>query len=530
MYKRFFCFLLNFVIIFNFIYVNVQAIPASPYDEDYTWTEYAEDAVVEAGKVLMLIGSYVGGIISGNYTNMVQASQEYSETFGTGEWVHVDSSGNVTYDQELIDLLKQFLEDYAQEHPDEVEKINYRIIHTMDYDTAFVRYADYKNALDGIVKPPEGSNSLAYWEEKWNAQTQYESFPRMILLSTYGRKANPENLQDLSLSQSFSFFEGYEKGKTTCLIGEFGGTNWGSTSEYHIGVYTYDSATGALSVDRRVTGFEQSCRFVWDADDLIWNGTENWNYLFPGSGNAYINMSGSFWGGGWGYYAQNIDQEYGKRYGAIYNSDKSVTIPVLATPNGSSFRLFATEQDALKYYETCANSSLNIDPNQVYTGGSITINNNGDVTINNNPPDGGEDTPTDSTGWLEKIYNRLGDILTQVKQIKWLTLADVVLDALDSFGGGIGNIADALVDALAQVFPLCILWDFVRIVEIFEAEPIPPVIEIPLKFSWIDETITIDLTEYETIFTILRFGEIALFLVGLFNITMSWVGKGDEVV
>ena len=74
------------------------------------------------------------------------------------------------------------------------------------------------------------------------------------------------------------------------------------------------------------------------------------------------------------------------------------------------------------------------------------------------------------------------------------------------------------------------MWDFVRIVKIFEAEPISPVFKIPIKFVWIDEAITIDLTEYESLFTLLRTGEVILFLLGLFNITMAWVGKGDEVI
>lgn len=528
---KFLSFVLSGVLIINAIFLSVPV-----YADEYTdaFWEVVFDLLVVAGSSYTSLTSFLSGDFEQAMKAFYLGWDKYTSGLSFEEWLRKNfkksDSGEIDVSEELMKFLQDFMEYYATEHPEEVEKINYRIIHTISYDEAFYNYSDYRNALDGIVHVPEGSNSLDYWKEKWNTQTQYESFPSMILISTYPRKNSPENVQDLSLSQSFSFFEGYEKGKSTCLIGEFGGNGWGASHEYHIGVYNYDSVAGSLSIDRRITGFEQSCHFIWDADNLIWNGTENWAYLFSSSGNAYINMSGSYWGGGWGYYAQKNDAEYSKRYGAVYNSDKSVTIPVLATPSGSTFRLFATEQDALKYYETCANSNLNFDPNQVYTGGSITINNNGDVTINNNPPDGGDDNPTDSTGWLEKIYNRLGDILTQVKQIKWLTVADVVLDALDSFGGGIGNIASALVDALSQVFPLCILWDFVKIVELFEAEPVPPVFEVPIKFGWLDETITIDLTEYEDIFTMLRFGEVALFLIGLFNITMSWVGKGDEVV
>lgn len=523
------------------------------YEGDYTLKEFLEPglsspelaafALTEISKLIVFVTNTGYGIVTGTpYEDIAKGFEVYNDSVGTGEWIHVDANNNVTYDQELIDLLKQFLEEYAQQHPDEVEKINYRIIHTMDYDTAFIRYADYKNALDGIVKPPEGSNSLAYWEEKWNAQTQYESFPRMILLSTYGRKSSPENVQDLSLSQSFSFFEGYEKGKTTCLIGEFGGTNWGSASEYHIGVYTYDSAAGSLSVDRRVTGFEQSCRFIWDPDDLIWNGTENWSYLFPSSGNAYINMSAGFWGGGWGYYAQNIDQEYGKRYAAVYNDDKSVTIPVLATPNGSTFRLFATEQDALRFFEGCADSGLNFDPNQVYTGGNITINNNGDVIINNGPGGGEDDPDGDSSGilgvlkdirdWVKKIYNQvvIGNVINAIDALA--NVLDTLKNYLDEVAGDAAAIAE-LGEELVTKFPFSLPRDILLVVTLFEAEPVAPVWEIPFRADFggptgikIDETFTIDFTDFKDAVDVLKWFLSLVWIFGLAMLTPKVLGIG----
>ena len=205
----------------------------------------------------------------------------------------------------------------------------------------------------------------------------------------------------------------------------------------------------------------------------------------------------------------NMADELKPRYFATYNNDGSVNVPALATPYGSSFRLFATEQDAMRYFEMCEESDLNFDPNQVYTSGSVTINNNGDVTINNSPSEGGDDTPVNDSEMLEMIYNRLGEILTQVGRINQISIADTVINAIDAYDGGISQIADELVDSISQVFP---------------------VFEIPIKFVWIDNTITIDLTEYESLFTLLRTGEVILFLLGLFHITMAWVGKGDEVI
>lgn len=510
-------------------------IGETSYEGDYTVTDFLEDVsygAIEFGKFVILIGSTTWGLVSGGlgYKDIVEGFAAYNDNINTGKWIHVDANNNVTYDQELIDLLKQFLTEYAQQHPEEVEKINYRIIHTISYEEAFANYINYRTTLEGEISVPKGYNSMEHFRDLWNTQTEYIDFPRMILLPTYPRKLTPEDVKSVYATQSFSFFEGYEKGKNMCLVGEFGGNNWGGPSEYHIGVYTYDPVTGALAIDRRMGGVDQRCNFVWDEENNIWNGSEAEYYVLNGSSNAYINMSGGFWGGGWGYFAQKNDPEFAKRYEAVYNADSSVTIPMLATPNGSSFRLFATEQDAMRYFEICKESGLNFDPAQVYTEGSVTINNNGDVTINNTPSGDENDPPTDNSQILEMMYNRLGEILTQVAKINQFSSADTVINAIDSYEGGISQITDELVDSISQVFPFCILWDFVRIVKIFEAEPLLPVFEIPIKFVWIDETIAIDLTEYEALFTLLRTGEIILFLLGLFNLTMTWVGKGDEII
>lgn len=525
------------VVLVVMLAIRIVYMPLPVYANEYTdaFWEVVGDLLVYIGTGYGMAVDYTSGDMQGFVDNYYLATTKNGLTFD--EWVLKNASksddGTMQYSEDLVKFLQEALKAYAQQRPDEVEKINYRIIHTSSYKELFENIMDYGNYLKGDFTVPEGFNSMERFEQLWLAQTEYEEFPHLLCAPFNKMICDPDSVQDITMGQQLNMYDNYEKNlvnpaKTSCFIGEFGGVNWGDETQYHIKICTYDRTTGSITVDRMRSN-TQNCRFIWNSEQGIWIGTEASHALFSFTHDAYVNVSAGWWGVGWGA-LDNINPELVSRYTATYNADKSVNVPGLATPNGSAFRLFATEQDAMRYFDMCADSGLNLDPNQVYTGGSITINNNGDVTINNNPPDGGNDNSVDSSEMLEKIYNRLGDILTQVKQIKWLSVADVVMDAINSFGGGIGGIVESLIDVISQVFPLCILWDVVRIFEIFEAEPVPPVFDIPIKFVWIDETVTIDLTEYETLFALLRTGEIILFLLGLFNITMSWVGRGDDVV
>ena len=195
-----------------------------------------------------------------------------------------------------------------------------------------------------------------------------------------------------------------------------------------------------------------------------------------------------------------------------------------------------------------------------YTGGSLTIpadsmkDTDGDGTPDSEDedddgdgiPDDEDDTPkgdveekpTTEVGWLEKIYNKLDEILKQVKQIKWIGVVDTVIDAIDAFGdevgSGIAGVVDAVTGILSEVFPLCFIWDIFLVLDMFEAEPVEPVFTISLDFTALGLSepyeLVIDLTEYDSLFAMFRVFELLFFMGGLWNLTYSWiVGKGDTV-
>lgn len=90
---------------------------------------------------------------------------------------------------------------------------------------------------------------------------------------------------------------------------------------------------------------------------------------------------------------------------------------------------------------------------------------------------------------------------------------------------------------LRLVFPFCIPFDLVHLIQAFEAEPEAPVFEIPfdleLENPWTGkkildyhETFKLDMSDYESVIKIFRIFEIIFFIIGLLMITRQQMIKG----
>lgn len=517
----------------NAIYL---CIPVYALDDDgyYTLSDgtvIAEDEWDYWIKILMYYGCQLGAIGKSDYFKFMKNSAAFANWWNVNKsyWKNGETSEGVTISEKQSIELLEILRAYFDEQPD-VEKINYQLFQTSNYEELFDNFIDIKNAFVEGISVSEDLNSIENFYTMWKGQNSYPEFPHLMSGMIFGTLVEVNKTPEGYINQNFTIYQNYESAltdstKTPCFVGSIS-----ADGTYKLCIYVYDSQTKALTVDRSSTSTQQY-HYAYNQDEMGvgFELTNTGKFLFSASAPAYVNVSDTYYNGWANLPDPVLHPELREKYMANF-SGSIVKLPILGTPDSSVFRLFATEQDAMRYFEMCEESGLNFDPSQVYTGGSVTINNNGDVTINNPPSEGGDDTPVNDSEMLEMIYNRLGEILTQVGRINQISIADTVINAIDAYDGGISQIADELVDSISQVFPFCILWDFVRIVKIFEAEPISPVFEIPIKFVWIDEAITIDLTEYESLFTLLRTGEVILFLLGLFNITMAWVGKGDEVI
>lgn len=198
--------------------------------------------------------------------------------------------------------------------------------------------------------------------------------------------------------------------------------------------------------------------------------------------------------------------------------------------------------------------------------------------------DSGNTGGGESNTWLEKIYNRLGDILEKigtvtgvdtlvslvqqiaddvhklkngeaiapdmsvtngllsdiVASLKTLIgvsaagdisdlLADTVGDKISDYIGNVKNAATEMTDALQEVFPFSIPWDLMAIFGLFSAESKAPVFDIPIVVPslGINETFHIDFSDFEYISVICRTMLGISFAVGLMWITIELTKEGD---
>ena len=90
---------------------------------------------------------------------------------------------------------------------------------------------------------------------------------------------------------------------------------------------------------------------------------------------------------------------------------------------------------------------------------------------------------------------------------------------------------------LRLVFPFCIPFDLVHLIQAFEAEPEAPVFEFPLDLElenpWTGKKILdyhhvfkLDMSDYEPVIKIFRIFEIIFFIIGLLMITRQQMIKG----
>ena len=90
---------------------------------------------------------------------------------------------------------------------------------------------------------------------------------------------------------------------------------------------------------------------------------------------------------------------------------------------------------------------------------------------------------------------------------------------------------------LTKVFPFCIPFDLIHLFKVLDAEPEAPVFKIPIELkvdnpfngkSIVDyeDTIVIDLSDYEQPIKVIRIFEVIFFLIGLMLITRSHMIKG----
>lgn len=133
---------------------------------------------------------------------------------------------------------------------------------------------------------------------------------------------------------------------------------------------------------------------------------------------------------------------------------------------------------------------------------------------------GGSADLTSVESWLEKIHKTLEKILSQVKQIKWLSVADLIDDILFNILEMKGDFEPVL-ETMSKKFPFSIPWDAMMVFSLLSDTPETPYYEIPfvIESAGINEILIIDLARFEGMSKISRFLLTLTFLMMLFALS-----------
>lgn len=560
MYKKF----LIMILICSLLYTSVfnttvyaaddDTIPAGDYTWEY-WYQHIDAAGTEVGKFIAVVVCTTGAFFQGNYVNLAEGLQLYIDTLGTGDMatVHVDEAGNITYDEVLVEALLAYLED----HPDEMEQFDYQLFQTSTYEELFDNFIDAQNFFYNPIVDQDGCNNMDNFRTMWQNQSEYEAFPHMLLGMYFAVPKDGERQPEGYFNQDYIIFQNYEKSindpnKHVCFVGD-----WDDGGGYRLAVYIYDQESDVLVLDRRVSNTQQY-KYVYSSE----NGytlTNNGKYLNNSSSNAYINVGSGYWNGLAGQLPDSTAYpDYYLKYAADNRNYDVTKLPILATPDGTVFRLFPSTDAALEYMRYASSSNLNWDYSKSYSydGGSITIDTDRNVTINEPEEDPDEptdpDNPTDpddpsipGTGtddeydtstelgvlqeilkWVKKIYNQvvLGNIIEGAELLS--DLFNQEFSALSALG-----------DLAQTKFPFSLAVDILAILSILEAPPQAPVFEIPFRADFggatgisVDEVFILDFTMFEDAVNVLKWWLSIMWIFALVWMTPRFLDIGGDLI
>lgn len=138
---------------------------------------------------------------------------------------------------------------------------------------------------------------------------------------------------------------------------------------------------------------------------------------------------------------------------------------------------------------------------------------------------------SDTNGLLKDIKKLLGTLIAvqaagDVADLLTDTVGDKISDFVDNLKSGVSEVTDALQD----VFPFSIPWDLMTILALFSAEPQAPVFDIPVNIPQlgVEHSIHVDLSDFESVSVICRAFLSLSFAVGLMYLTIRITGGKDD--
>lgn len=148
-----------------------------------------------------------------------------------------------------------------------------------------------------------------------------------------------------------------------------------------------------------------------------------------------------------------------------------------------------------------------------------------------------EENNKQNKNFFDKVLDKFDDIITYLKKIYRVnvvdTIADIVSSITDLFDfASLAQRSSETANLVKTKFPFCMPFDLFATLGVLSAPAVIPHFELPFNFNIFgtqtENTISIDLTQYEKLATFSRDAFTVLFVVGLIMLTIKVFHGGDN--
>lgn len=504
-------------------------------------TSILEKIITEGTTYVAYLGCRLKSLADGDFAKWIQTKDDYIQWWNTGHISisnDVDGSGTpgVVFDEDLTAYLKQAILEYAE------ETNGFFLMPTTDINTM----------------PP------TMFASSYN----YNSFKNLVAESGCIAVADERHS-----SVSFSVFRPFHSSRPISLVRA---NNLNFSSYCEVNFYdTYSWTKYSFNYRVFYTRYKDNDGYVSYKTFKSWDEAENYSTkgyahigwkLVPGSGNIGAPSSNTF-------VLYSTDGRKLKVFNSL-NALKNYTAGQRSVYFGSGFyndpgEIKVSFDDLEKYidgkYDDFFNDLKDLINKETDNEDSLTeedleklvdkILNASDGSGGSGSDSGSDAAPSGIIGWLEKIYDKLADMLKQLKSIKrwtvidtvingvdavadWLDLIhDIISDADDGMESAVSTLSSALDDSaglLKKKFPFSIPWDILAFVTLFAAEPEVPRFEVPIDIGVsavgldIHYDFIVDFSDYQYLSDIFRAVLSLTYAVGLIKMTAGIASTKKE--
>lgn len=448
---------------------------------------------------------FIDYMVSDGYTEEVAEDTVNGSGGVIKDGISQDDNGNVVISDEVSDLCHGYLEQFLTENCGYIE------VSTITPDEIPLKYFDSSQLFQNVKKTIESLDivwlqlycysgydyiTLGYAPENYWCSYRFSDFQ----LSSQVEPLYPDWSTDYGLAYVHNAFVG---GDGTTVVDAFRDFH----PNFENGYWTKEQCS-VVNIGSDFPGYPTR----------IYSHTSS-NNIFT----AVVSSDGrpvKVWGAYDDFKSYTV---YNQKYYTTNNwINYDVSIDNSVTLTQSEYNFYTDNSTTI--YQTIQN---NIDD----SGNDLTEQDIRDIvddTLEDLLKDSGNDSGDSSASapnketlsFYEKVLDYLDKILKQLKQIKWLNVADLVDDIIANLMEWKSEF-DPVVETIATKFPFCIPWDTMLIFGLLADEPETPYFEFPFVFEnfGINETIVIDLEQFSTLSKISRFLLTLTFLMMLTSLT-----------